>query len=448
MKHRSYYLIFILIIGMACNTLTVQNHESTPTEQQIPTDTNSDKNLDPIIEWLTFSGTGNVSVFDMAQGNNGSAYTLEESPEYDNGHNDLLLTKTTIGGKIEWQVLVTKVLDSSNSSLVLDNEGNIYISGSVDQTWGNPIIPFTPKGSYPWDVFVAKINNQGSVLWNTFIGSNLSSTITIGKDDNIYILKLGGHDEDPVLVRLNKDGEILQNKTLNFNTPTHDHQYKNLEIDSDGNLYTSGVLFNGKDLDYFISKYLNSGELVWETIVGGDGEQDTHFIGQSQIKVDGNGNIFLHGYSNTNWGTPVNPYDGGNNHVPQDDYEYGFEDFIVKLDNNGNLLWNTFLNKLNTVYDIALDETGSLIISGAELDSDDPVNSKYHSFIAKMDTNGVLLWDTIISKDDSGGISKIAYSESQYIYVSGTSSTTFGNPINQINNDKGRDVFIAKLKLP
>lgn len=461
MKRHYYFLCLIfIIVSFACKSISLNNPSIQTPNYATPSNEASNSNsldINPAIEWLTFSGKGNPFVYDIKRDNKGNIYTLEESHDDEKGNCDLWVTKVTDKGATEWQILVTKVNDLSHTSLVLDGEGNVYVSGISTESWGNPINPFTPRGYYPWDVFVAKIDGQrGLLLWNTFLGNNRSSTMVFA-NNTIYILTLGGHDEDPVLVKLNSNGEILQNKSLAAGASTHARAYSDLEIDSNGNLYAAGEIFNGNDTDNFISKYSNDGTLLWETIIGGSGDQDEHFIDQLQIEVDDNGNIFLHGYSNASWGTPLNAYDGGYILSP-DDYDNGFEDFIAKYDNNGVALWYTFLNKEIYVFDILLDDNGNLFIVGSSSNTwgnpFTPFNNfsgKSDGFIAQMNTDGTLLWNTFVS-GEGGGIRGITLGDDQHIYISGTSNASFGNPINPINLNVDSkygafDVFIASIKL-
>ena len=85
--------------------------------------------------------------------------------------------------------------------------------------------------------------------------------------------------------------------------------------------------------DAFAAKLDPSGNLLWNTFLGGSGSDSG-----SAIAVDASGNVYVGGYSNGTWGSPVRAYTAG------------YDAFAAKLDSAGNLLWNTFLGGSSTDY--------------------------------------------------------------------------------------------------
>lgn len=51
--------------------------------------------------------------------------------------------------------------------LALDVSGNVYVSGYSTQTWGSPV---TAYGGGGVDGFAAKLDSNGNLIWNTFLG--------------------------------------------------------------------------------------------------------------------------------------------------------------------------------------------------------------------------------------------------------------------------------------
>lgn len=71
-------------------------------------------------------------------------------------------------------------------ALAVDNKGNAYITGYSTATWGTPLHPFS--GEY--DISVVKLNNDGSLAWNTFYGSDtldMSHGIAVDNSGNVYV---------------------------------------------------------------------------------------------------------------------------------------------------------------------------------------------------------------------------------------------------------------------
>lgn len=97
------------------------------------------------------------------------------------------------------------------------------------------------------------------------------------------------------------------------------------------------------------------------------------------IDTDGSGNVYVIGQSDATWGSPVNSHSGG-----------VFATFVAKLDSNGNLLWNTFLGSepSDQGYGIVPDGSGNVYVIGF---SDggwgapvNPYREEYDIFVARL----------------------------------------------------------------
>jgi hypothetical protein len=104
------------------------------------------------------------------------------------------------------------------------------------------------------------------------------------------------------------------------------------------------------------------------------------------IAVDTNGNVYVVGRSQVTWGTPVNAHAGGGD----------YDAFAVKLDEDGNRLWHTFMGSgsYDTGNGIAVDTNGNVYVVGTSGDTwGTPVNDyggggNQDAFAAKLDENG------------------------------------------------------------
>jgi len=119
--------------------------------------------------------------------------------------------------------------------------------------------------------------------------------------------------------------------------------------------------------DAFAAKLDSSGNLTWNTFFGGNGN-DYGF----GIAVDGSGNVYVAGYSDASWGSPVRAYTANE------------DAFAAKLDSSGNLTWNTFLGGSNTDYGyrIAVDGSRNVCVTG---DSDASWGSPVRAYTANKD---------------------------------------------------------------
>lgn len=83
---------------------------------------------------------------------------------------DTLVTKYSATGDVVWEAYVATPLEDRPAALTVDVEGNTYVAGQIS----NPAVPATSE------VFVAKIDAGGSVLWTrTIATSNLDVPVGV-----------------------------------------------------------------------------------------------------------------------------------------------------------------------------------------------------------------------------------------------------------------------------
>ncbi|MBK8617324.1 MAG: InlB B-repeat-containing protein [Anaerolineales bacterium] len=99
----------------------------------------------------------------------------------------------------------------------------------------------------------------------------------------------------------------------------------------------------------FAAQLNPSGVLQWNTFLGGNGDD----LGRS-IAVDGSGNVYVAGYSNATWGTPVQAH------------TVGQEAFAAQLNPSGVRQWSTFLGGSGAEYvrSMAVDGSGNMYVAG------------------------------------------------------------------------------------
>jgi hypothetical protein len=175
-------------------------------------------------------------------------------------------------------------------------------------------------------------------------------------------------------------------------------------VDSVGNVYLSGST-TGKlvptatshPYDGFIIKYAPNGSEIWR-------KQFPDSLGDfaDTISVDSSQNMFVAG-------------------------ERGLDNYVAKLDPNGNVLWRitpnfSVINGRHTeLYDSILDPAGDLYVVGS-------TNSYYDNgygfiatdgVVAKYDTNGVLLWQQQLRMRTFDDLTHITLDASGNVYVAG-----------------------------
>jgi hypothetical protein len=333
-------------------------------------------------------------------------------------------------------------------SLGLDGRGNIYVTGYSDYSWGNPVQPFS--GSR--DTFVAEVDNSGNLIWNTFLKADYGMGITVDSNGNIYVTGLsdtswgnplrafsGGTTGDSYVAKLDNNGNLLWNTFLG---PSAYFVSSGITIDGNGNIFVTGTstnswgnpvrAFAGGAWDAFAAKLNSSGNLIWNSFLGGSDADEGH-----DIAVDDNGNVYVAGSSWSTWGSPLQAYVGDG------------DAFASKLDGNGNLIWNTFLGGVgaDAGSGIAVDKSGNVYVDGSSSGTwGNPVRAYtagVDTFAAKLNNNGNLTWNTFLggSGDDPGW--GITVDNSENVYVAGRSSSSWGSTLRAYT--ASTDGFAAKI---
>lgn len=177
--------------------------------------------------------------------------------------------------------------------------------------------------------------------------------------------------------------------------------------------------------------------LYWHTFIGSV-DSDSG----SGIALDKDGNILVVGGSSSTWGIPLDPHAGG-----------GRPDvFVVKFNSNGVLQWNTFIGseELDLGDGIAIDSKGNILVVGRSHSTwgapINPIAGWYDVFVAKLNSNGVRLWNTFMGSFDLEYGLDIAVDSNGNIYTTGYGYATWGAPVNPHTEGRNRDAFVAKIK--
>lgn len=348
-----------------------------------------------------------------------------------------------------WNTFLGSGNDDQTSHIAFDNEGNLYVTGLSTASWGSPISPFAGVR----DAFVAKLDKNGTLLWNTFLGSgslDYGQGIAVDPDGKIYvtgislaswgnnILNPHAGGLDVFVAQLDENG-IYQWNTF-YGSAYDDYAYV-LAFDG-ANLYISGYCQGGwgnpihghsGGWDAFILKLEKNGAYRWHTFLG-SGATDQGY----GITVDVPENVYLTGESYASWGNPIHPHAGG------------VDGFIAKLNQDGILQWNTFLGSgsLDVSYGIALDPNNNLYLTGFSLGTWGPPINQHTSgsadiFVAKYNNNGIHQWNTFMGSSGLDYGYEIISDGNGSVYVTGFSEGSFGHPC--VPFAGGLDAFVARL---
>lgn len=451
MKHRRSLAVFFLVpLLFACQFFTPNSESnvaptlsalpsalSTPLPETNAPDSQATEGASPVsdeadtyqIGWITF--LDDPFYHDFAVSPDGAIYvtTINQPPVNQNCY----LSKFDENGGAQWKVLIATLEYGVCGEIVFDQSGNIYVSGSDPLAWGgsNDI-----SGNV---VFVAKFNPDGVNLQNyliTDIPNNLigdSVSFEIDSKGNIYISS-NEYDEYSKtafsLIKFNPAGDIEWKKTYSSQWRYFPYHIK---TDKNGRVFVYGSIsyedaLGKNEGDCFLSLITPDGDMEWSVTLGSEESHD----GCSDLVVNDIGDAYVSGSSNAAWGDPLEPW--GNPYI--DPESGGFLQFIAKISQNGDIVWNTFVE---STANLTLDADGNIIIPSPD--------------IVQMDADGSIFRQSIFqgtSEEYFLSFSGLKFDSQNNIYAIGESNGPYDslNVINPPAEDGGSsDLFIAKVAL-
>jgi Beta-propeller repeat len=374
----------------------------------------------------------------------------------------------------------------SAQGVAVDAAGNAYITGftfSPDFPTVDPLQP-APGGSMASDVFVTKLNANGSALvYSTYLGGNGSEQgldIAIDREGSAYLTGYTFSGDFPTMnplqpafsgfldafvTKLNPAGSALIYSTYLGGRSLDIAE--GLAIDRQENVYLTGST-ESSDFptmnplqpaiagfrDVFVTKLNSAGSaLVYSTYLGGSDAE----IG-SDIAVDRSGNIYLIGGTfsiDFPTANPLQPEHGESGPIRQGDA------FVTKLDASGTaFVYSTYFggNGPDIGNGLALDAHSNVYVTGTTLSTNfstmNPLQPSLaggnDAFVAKLDQSGSKLhYSTYLGGSAAEGGTGIAVDVRGNAYVIGsTNSNDFPtlNPVQPTPVTPSLNAFLSKMK--
>ena len=373
---------------------------------------------------LTLDGSGNV----FLTGYFASTVDFDPSSTTVNlttaGQGDIFIAKYSSSGDYVWAKKIGGTGTDYGLNLVLDNSGNVFVTGyfasTVDFDPSSTTVNLTSAGSN--DIFIAKYNSSGDYLWASKIGGTGS--------DYGYSLAWDG------------SGNVVLTGIFQGT------------VDFDPSANTSTLTSAGGN-DIFIAKYSSSGTYVWAKGMGGTGtDQGTSLV------LDGSGNVFVTGFFNEtadfdpSANTSTLTSAGGNDF------------YIAKYNSTGDYVWAKGIGGTGSEYgnSLVLDGSSKLLVAGSiagTVDFDpsstatanlEGAASISNGFIASYTTaegsyNSALLLGRYAAATDCS-FKSIVKDGSGNLYVTGYFAGTVdfdpGSSTANLTSAGGNDIFLAK----
>jgi hypothetical protein len=255
--------------------------------------------------------------------------------------------------------------------------------------------------------------------------------------------------EGPSKVTKNAGGDLVLSVSLVQRKPV---------ILQEGKRVEGGYVVHGREVAFELAKYdatkpvVIDPVLVYSTFLGGSVQADSG----AGIAVDGAGNAYVTGYTqSTNFPT-ANPLQASN--ATTSIFFYG-NAFVTKINAAGSVLvYSTYLGGSGDDhgYSIAVDTGGKAYVTGFTLSRNFPIahalqasnGGSYDAFVTKINGAGsALVYSTYLGGNGVDSGNGIVVDGSGSAYVTGaTSSTNFptGSAL-QASNGGGNDAFVTKI---
>jgi hypothetical protein len=331
------------------------------------------------------------------------------------GNYDVFLAKIDSCGGLVWCTYFGTPNFDSGEKIKLSHDGNIVFCGYSSGT-NLPTTAgcFQPSNHGGYDCFLTKITPNGTIIWNTYFGKSNGDFAYDITTDALDNIVIGG----------------TTNST---------------------NLYTTAASFQQNfkgNTDAFIARFNKNGLLKWCTYYGGNNNEDIH-----ALAIDKDYNIIGAGGSfSSNLNTSVGAYQTLN--------DGGSDVYLLKLDSNCVRVFSSYLGGtgVDDAWGVTVDSLNTIYLAGHTTSFDfDTTAFAYQTikqgtlsdwYLSKWSSTGTLLTSTLFGGLNNDLLSRMVFDSQHNLMLVGKSESTdmpiFGTN-NQASNAGNYDVFLAQF---
>jgi len=316
-----------------------------------------------------YGGEGWDEGYSFVETEDGGYLIVGATESFGNGGSDVYVVKVDKNGELLWGKTYGGLGDDYGYFVIRANTGDFIVVGSS-----------TSRGKGKEDVYLLKIDRDGNKVFEKYYGgvsSDVGYCVRELRDGTFVIVgrteSFGAGASDVYLLRVDAHGNLLWSKTYGGNAD--EDGYYILKT-GDNNLLIVGYTESfGKGWgDVYVLKVNPLGKLIWAQTAGGSRSD----WGYSAVEaLDG-------GYVVTGWSTSFSPS--------------GEDVYVVKFDRSGKIVWERSWGGEDdeNSYSICRTNDGYLI-AGWTLSYGSGGRDIY---LLKIDENGDLLWDMTLGKQN------------------------------------------------
>ncbi len=404
--------------------------------------------------WATYFGGSSVdATYGICIASNGDIYlcgdtfstsnvatTSAYQTVYGGGVDDAILVKFDTNGQLLWSTYFGGSMHDIGIGVVEDHEGNVIMSGHTE----SPNAIATP-GAYStsysgggFDVYMAKFDSAGALLWATYYGEiGVEETFAIDCDtaNNIYITGFTtsanniaspngyqtsyGGQKDAFIAKFNPAGTALLYGS--YYGGTGNDEGTAIKLDSAGNIFITGNTTSltgisspgcyqpiiGSADDGFLVRFNSSFDRQWGTYFGGN---DVDYI--AGLVLDFNQNLLFCGSTMS-----TNCIGSNDAYQPNLATIYSYDAYFERFNKTGVREKGTYFGGSSNDHGrgIAIDNSGKIYIAG-ETSSTDSIASPG-------------AFNTIWAGGDDAFLAKFCIGPEPRIFPSGTSTICYGDTL-------------------
>lgn len=346
--------------------------------------------------------------------------------------------------EIEWQKNMGGTFNDWGRSIHQTIDGGYIAAGYTSSVNGDV------NGNHGGqDFWVVKMDNGGNMQWQKCLGGSewdFGSELVVSTDGGYVITGATASEDGDVIenkggddfwvVKLDAEGNIIWQKTFGGT----DHDYPNaIQQTMDGGYIVAGstgsndgdVSGNHGDLDFWVVKLDDSGNMEWQQCYGGSYDEEAYTVRQTT-----DGGYVVAGYSDSD-DSDVTGNNGGS------------DVWLVKLDTAGNMVWQKNMGGLFAdVANFILQSSDGGFVVAASTNSNEGDASGNHgirdAWLLKLDDTGNILWQKCYGGTSYDGANSVQQTTDGGYVVA---CYAFGSDGDVIGNHGLYDFWILKLDI-